>query len=79
MKKILVFFTLILAMGCGPDGGIETGMGGDTDPTAQGLNSLYMGHSYFRRQAEAMDEYAEIAGIEGHHSTTHFWGGLRGS
>jgi hypothetical protein len=38
-----------------------------------------MGHSYFRRQAEAMEEYAEIAGIEGHQNTSKFWGGYRGS
>lgn len=51
----------------------------ESDGTAPGLNSLYMGHSYFRRQAEAMDEYAEIAGIEGHKTTSQFWGGVNGS
>ena len=50
-----------------------------TDTVARGLKSLYMGHSYFRRQAEAMQEYAELAGIEGHDSTTIFYGGFKGS
>jgi hypothetical protein len=50
-----------------------------TDTNTQGLNSLYMGHSYFRKQAEAMQEYAEIAGIEGHETTSQFWGGMNGS
>lgn len=47
--------------------------------TEQGLNSLYMGHSYFRRQAEAMEEYAEIAGIIDHESESFFRGGYNGS
>ena len=47
--------------------------------TTQGLNSLYMGHSYFRRQAEAMVDFAETAGIEGHRSTSFFRGGYNGS
>lgn len=51
----------------------------ESDGTTPGLNSLYMGHSYFRRQADAMDEYAEIAGIEGHETTSLFWGGVNGS
>jgi len=38
-----------------------------------------MGHSYFRRQAEAMQEYAETAGISGHESTSVFYGGFKGS
>jgi len=50
-----------------------------TAPSIQGLNSLYMGHSYFRRQAEAMEEYAEIAGIEDHESQSFFRGGYNGS
>ena len=45
----------------------------------QGLKSLYMGHSYFRRQAEAMDEYAEVAGIVDHESQSFFRGGYNGS
>ena len=45
----------------------------------RGLKSLYMGHSYFRRQAENMNEYAEAAGIEGHDSVTIFHGGYKGS
>ena len=49
----------------------------ESDATAPGLNSLYMGHSYFRRQADAMDEYAQIAGIEGHETTSLFWGGRK--
>ena len=50
-----------------------------TGTTAQGLKSLYMGHSYFRRQPEAMQEYADVAGIEGHESTSIFYGGYKGS
>ena len=50
------------------------GVDASTGTTAQGLKSLYMGHSYFRRQAEAMQEYADVAGIEGHESTSIFGG-----
>ena len=45
----------------------------------QGLKSLYMGHSYFRRQAEAMEDFTVTAGIEGHASTSFFRGGYNGS
>lgn|GEM_PF-2113845 len=66
----------------------ETGMGGEAGNAGaeseavtqiQGLKSLYMGHSYFRRQADAMTEYADVAGIVGHSSTTIFHGGYKGS
>ena len=60
-----------------------TGEAGDSaevgEPAIEGLKSVYMGHSYFRKQAENMVEYAEIAGIEGHQSTTLFNGGYKGS
>ena len=49
----------------------------DIDRHVQGLKSLYMGHSYFRRQADAMEEYAEIAGIVGHRTTSVFHGWLQ--
>lgn len=85
MKNLLILFALTLAMGCS-EGASPDGMapplpdgGGDAGAVAQGLNSLYMGHSYFRRQAEAMDEYADIAGIEDHQSISQFWGGVNGS
>ena len=68
----------------GAAGETEGGAAGEaeappTDTRIQGLNSLYMGHSYFRKQAEAMQEYAELAGIEGHETTSQFWGGENGS
>lgn len=55
------------------------GTGCTEEPEISGLNSLYMGHSYFKRQADAMDEYAEIAGIKGHESETLFLPGYTGS
>ena len=57
----------------------DAGSGYETDMEIQGLKSLYMGHSYFRRQAEAMEEYADIAGIFGHQTTSIFHGGYKGS
>ena len=80
MKIILTIITLALTFGCGSED--STNDNTTTPPTntsIQGLKSLYMGHSYFRRQAEAMEEYAEIAGIEGHESTVQFYGGPKGS
>ena len=41
------------------------------DAERVGLKSV-LGHSYFRRQAEAMNEYADIAGVIGHESYTLF-------
>jgi len=67
MRRVPAVWMLILGMGC------------TDEPEIEGLNSLYMGHSYFKRQAEAMDEYAEIAGIIGHESKTLFRGGYNGS
>ena len=70
MKTILTIITLVIALGCGSeDSTKDNTTTPPTNTTIQGLKSLYMGHSYFRRQAEAMEEYAEIAGIEGHEST----------
>ena len=77
----------------GQEGGAGTSTDAETDttedtgesdsdsdePIIEGLNSLYMGHSYFRRQAEAMPDFAELAGIDGHSSTTFFRGGYNGS
>ena len=78
-----------MSFGCGPQNNAESnpdnvvppanGTPPPTDSSIQGLKSLYMGHSYFRRQAEAMQEYAEIAGISGHESTSVFYGGFKGS
>ena len=77
MRNSLLLLSLITVTGCGGTG--SPGGADDPDGALQGLNSLYMGNSYFRRQAEAMDEYAEIAEIPDHQSTSHFWGGLNGS
>ena len=66
MRNSWIGATLIFSMGCADTAEI------------QGLNSLYMGHSYFRRQAEAMNDYAQNAGIAEHASTTLF-GGYNGS
>ena len=67
MRSSLAVLTIALAAGCSSEVEVE------------GSNSLYMGHSYFRRQAEAMDEFAAAAGIEGHTSETFFRGGYYGS
>ena len=64
--------------GMDADAGSAMESDASTGTTAQGLKSLYMGHSYFRRQAEAMQEYAD-RGIEGHESTSIFYGGYKGS
>ncbi len=58
------------------DAGVDDGSPSDH---IEGLNSLYMGHSYFRRQAEAMADFAEVARVEGHTSTSFFRGGYNGS
>lgn len=76
MRTIFAACTLWFAMGCTD----SSEMDDHTDNSEiVGLNSLYMGHSYFRRQAEAMTEYAEIAGITDHASYTLFRGGYNGS
>jgi hypothetical protein len=79
MKTLLATFTLVLVMGCDgePDG--TSPVDPPVNQSIQGVNSLYMGHSYFRRQAEAMEEYAEIAGIMDHESESFFRGGYNGS
>ena len=67
MRSSLAVLTIALVAGCSSEDEVE------------GSNSLYMGHSYFRRQAEAMDDFAAAAGIEGHTSETFFRGGYNGS
>ena len=67
MRSSLAVLILALVAGCSSDVDVE------------GSNSLYMGHSYFRRQAEAMDTFAAAAGVEGHTSETFFRGGYNGS
>ena len=76
MKTIFAAGLLWFAAGCANSPETETP---PDNSEIEGLNSLYMGHSYFRRQAEAMNEYAEIAGVEGHSSHTLFRGGYNGS
>lgn len=75
MRGWTVGVALALVAGCG-DGASNTP---PVDEGMQGLNSLYMGHSYFRRQAEAMETYAELAGVDGHSSESFFRGGYDGS
>lgn len=79
MRAFFAAFTLVFVMGC--DG--RSSGNSPEDPPAnqsiQGVNSLYMGHSYFRRQADAMEEYAAIAGITDHESQSFFRGGYNGS
>ena len=80
MKTSLIVFSILMMCGCGAESLTDAGsLPPQTTTDIQGLKSLYMGHSYFRRQAEAMQEYASIAGIEGHESTVQFYGGYRGS
>ena len=80
MKTWLIILTLCGVMGCAESALIEdTSTAPITETSIDGLNSLYMGHSYFRRQAEAMEEYAEIAGITEHESQSFFRGGYNGS
>ena len=67
MRASLAVLTLSLTTGCA------------AEVDVLGLNSLYMGHSYFRRQAEAMDDVVLAAGITGHTSETFFRGGYNGS
>ena len=76
MRTIFAAGTLCFAMGCTDSSEMD-----DITDNSEiiGLNSLYMGHSYFRRQAEAMNEYADIAGITDHSSHTLFRGGYNGS
>ena len=80
MKTQCTLFALLGFLGCS-DGSFheDTSIEPVADASIEGLNSLYMGHSYFRRQAEAMDEYAQIAGIMDHESESFFRGGYNGS
>lgn len=78
--RALFVVIISLLVGCSGSSSDHTGApDASAKPSTQGLKSLYMGRSYFRRQAEAMQEYAELAGIEGHDSTTIFYGGFKGS
>ena len=95
MKTLLTVFMIVSAMGCSggassdansappssesADAVANVDEGGNTSTDIQGLNSLYMGHSYFRRQADAMEEYAALAGIPDHRSASYFYGGYKGS
>ena len=83
MRCFLAIVTALMALGCSTgnpaEGAPTTSPPPPSETRIQGLNSLYMGHSYFRRQADAMAEYAELAGIEGHASTSFFRGGYNGS
>ena len=80
MKTSLIALSIFLICGCGTEDFNEgNSLPVPTTTNIQGLKSLYMGHSYFRRQAEAMQEYADLAGIDGHESTVQFYGGYRGS
>ena len=80
MKTSLIALSILLICGCGAEDFNEgNSLPVPTTTNIQGLKSLYMGHSYFRRQAEAMQEYADLAGIDGHESTVQFYGGYRGS
>lgn len=74
MRTMISIGALLLGVGCAEVPENEAPI-----QAIEGLNSLYMGHSYFRKQAEAMQEYAEIAGIEGHQTTSFFHGGYKGS
>ena len=94
MKKLLNLLFLLPLFGCtenlpnesrpidlesGPTSeSVQANESIQSNGSIQGLKSLYMGHSYFRRQADAMEEYAEVAGIIGHESTTFFRGGYNG-
>ena len=79
MRTLLITSLLYCTVGCSGESIKDTATTPTTDTSVQGLNSLYMGHSYFRKQAEAMEEYAEIAGISGHQTTSTFYGGANGS
>lgn len=76
MRALFAIGTLCVAMGCTENGEMDDR---NDDAERVGLKSVYMGHSYFRRQAEAMNEYADIAGVIGHESYTLFRGGYNGS
>ena len=79
MRTLLITSLLYCTVGCSGESIKDTTTIPTTDTSVQGLNSLYMGHSYFRKQADAMEEYAEIAGISGHQTTSTFYGGANGS
>ena len=79
MRKFSTLFILLFVLGCSGESKSTSQASMTAESKIQGQKSLYMGHSYFRRQAEAMEEYTEIAGITGHESESFFRGGYNGS
>ena len=64
-------------VGTPPDSGpIDTA---DTGGTPEGLTVLYIGHSFGRPFAEALPDFAEDAGVEGHVSHIVMRGGANGA
>ena len=47
--------------------------------TSEGLNALFMGHSFFRPIAQGLPFHAGLAGIDGHEQVSVFAGGANGA
>ena len=85
-KKVAIFLALSMVMvslsGClgrgGKDDG-DGGMGSPEDVDSEDYNVLYIGHSFGRKFAELLEDYAHTAGEASHAQYIEFSGGESGS
>ena len=86
-KKIAIFLALSMVMvslsGClgrgGGKGDGDGGMGSPEEVDADDYNVLYIGHSFGRKFAELLEDYAHTAGETSHAQYIEFSGGESGS
>ena len=88
MQKKLCLLVVVLMIsvslsGClgrgGNKGGDEDNMGSPEDVNAEDYNVLYIGHSFGRKFAELLEDYAHTAGANDHAQYIEFSGGESGS
>lgn len=87
IKKIAIFLAISMIMvslsGClgrgGGKGDNDGNMGSPEEVEANDYNVLYIGHSFGRKFAELLDEYAHTAGETSHAQYIEFSGGESGS
>ena len=86
-KRIAIFLALSLVMvslsGClgrgGGKGDGDDGMGSPEEVDSEDYNVLYIGHSFGRKFAELLEDYAHTAGETSHAQYIEFSGGESGS
>jgi len=87
IKRIALLLVLSMVMvslsGClgrgGGKGDGDDGMGSPEEVNSEDYNVLYIGHSFGRKFAESLEEYAHIAGETSHAQYIEFSGGESGS